>query len=681
MPRALAAALLVCAAAALAPAPGFADICSPSVTRICLQGSRFGVEVAWTLPGGITGVGHASPMTNDTGLFWFFSDSNLELVVKVLDGRAINGHFWVYYGGLSDVEYTITVTDSKTGATEIYHNPASRLASGSDTSAFAAEPLAAGGTIRSGMLGGASPTTEGKATTVAAVPLRQGSELPVNVTTQGMQLDPDVAIGSDGGSMVVWMGQDAAPNYLNAYGRFYDAAGHPRGGEVRLNETEDVVGAWQVRVAAAAGVYMAVWENLGDASFVAGRIYGVDGQPRSGEFKIHLPGPGGVRHFQHHPGITAADGTFVVGWVDDTVGVPNKRLLGQRFNLQGEPVGGTFAISDTTSAGEGPRLAASPAGGFVATWTEWIVNQTRDTVPILMARRFDSTSQAVGDPIEVATPSSLLGSPRLAPALFHADGSFSVLWTMSRLPTQVLYARRYSSAGMALGETIEVQQDVPYQTPAAALLPSGDALVLWHTEGRPEDPDGGVMARVFDSSWTPRGAAFRINSFTLSEQSGPALASDASGHLMAVWNSGIDPYAEDPVNPVPDNSQDGSSFGVFAQSFTTASCALASNQLCLNGRFRVDVQFTDPRTGDPEAAQAVPLTSDTGAFWFFGANNLELLLKVLDGRALNGHFWVYAGALSDVAYTITLTDTATGQVRTYRNDLGHLASRADVEAF
>jgi hypothetical protein len=38
------------------------------------------------------------PLGADTGYFWFFEDTNVELVVKVLDGRAINGHTWVFYG-------------------------------------------------------------------------------------------------------------------------------------------------------------------------------------------------------------------------------------------------------------------------------------------------------------------------------------------------------------------------------------------------------------------------------------------------------------------------------------------------------------------------------------------------------------------------------------------------------
>jgi hypothetical protein len=78
---------------------------------------------------------------------------------------------------------------------------------------------------------------------------------------------------------------------------------------------------------------------------------------------------------------------------------------------------------------------------------------------------------------------------------------------------------------------------------------------------------------------------------------------------------------------------------------------------------------------------ASPLTTDTGTFWFFDASNTELIVKVLDARAINGHFWVYYGALSNVEYTLRITDTATGRVRTYENPAGTFASRGDVEAF
>ena len=112
------------------------------------------------------------------------------------------------------------------------------------------------------------------------------------------------------------------------------------------------------------------------------------------------------------------------------------------------------------------------------------------------------------------------------------------------------------------------------------------------------------------------------------------------------------------------------------------ACSAGANALCLNGgRFRVSVDWQVPSQGTSGSGVAVPLTSDTGYFWFFSSNNVELVVKVVDGRSFNGRFWVFSGALSDVAYTITVTDTATGAVRRYANPFGRLSSFSDVSAF
>jgi hypothetical protein len=116
---------------------------------------------------------------------------------------------------------------------------------------------------------------------------------------------------------------------------------------------------------------------------------------------------------------------------------------------------------------------------------------------------------------------------------------------------------------------------------------------------------------------------------------------------------------------------------------TAQACTANDTTLCLNGgRFQVRTIFSAPSLNISNApAHAVPLTSDTGYFWFFSASNVELVLKAVDGRAFNNHFWVFYGALSDVEYTITVTDMVTGAVKTYSNTAGHLASVADTAAF
>ena len=114
----------------------FGAPCAASPTRLCLNGGRFAVDVTWTDFANNTGSGQAVSLTGDTGYFWFFSANNVELIVKVLDGRALNANFWVFYGALSNVEYTVTVTDTATGQQKVYHNPQGHLASHADTAAF-----------------------------------------------------------------------------------------------------------------------------------------------------------------------------------------------------------------------------------------------------------------------------------------------------------------------------------------------------------------------------------------------------------------------------------------------------------------------------------------------------------------------------------------------------------------
>jgi hypothetical protein len=93
---------------------------------------------------------------------------------------------------------------------------------------------------------------------------------------------------------------------------------------------------------------------------------------------------------------------------------------------------------------------------------------------------------------------------------------------------------------------------------------------------------------------------------------------------------------------------------------------------------RAEWRSHDGATG---AAKVASVDGDSGAFWFFDPGNLELAVKVLDGRPVNGRFWVFFGALSDVEYWVTVTDTATGVERQYHNAAGTLCGQGDVEAF
>jgi hypothetical protein len=97
--------------------------CIPSTTALCLQSQRFQVSATFRADGGPAGQAEAVPLTSDTGYLWFFAATNVEAVIKVLDGCALNQHFWVFAGGLTNVRTAITVTDTQTRSVKTYVNP------------------------------------------------------------------------------------------------------------------------------------------------------------------------------------------------------------------------------------------------------------------------------------------------------------------------------------------------------------------------------------------------------------------------------------------------------------------------------------------------------------------------------------------------------------------------------
>ena len=97
--------------------------CPANSTILCLQEGRFEVSVEWQTSDGAMGQGVATPISDDTGHFFFFDSANIEMVIKVLDACAPPfERFWVFAGGLTDVEVIVTVIDRQGGTAKTYFN-------------------------------------------------------------------------------------------------------------------------------------------------------------------------------------------------------------------------------------------------------------------------------------------------------------------------------------------------------------------------------------------------------------------------------------------------------------------------------------------------------------------------------------------------------------------------------
>jgi hypothetical protein len=121
-------------------------------------------------------------------------------------------------------------------------------------------------------------------------------------------------------------------------------------------------------------------------------------------------------------------------------------------------------------------------------------------------------------------------------------------------------------------------------------------------------------------------------------------------------------------------------------------CVADGSTLCIDDvagdqRYQLRITYQTAQGGGlAGSGHAVPLApagfSRGGAFWFFSADNPEMLVKLIDGCALNQHHWVLAAATTNVGFSLVVTDTFTGAEKTYTNpDLTMAAPIQDTAAF
>jgi hypothetical protein len=153
--------------------------------------------------------------------------------------------------------------------------------------------------------------------------------------------------------------------------------------------------------------------------------------------------------------------------------------------------------------------------------------------------------------------------------------------------------------------------------------------------------------------------------------------------LVAVW--ALDGNANDIIG-ARDGAVAGS--GVSAQTFPVVfSCgASTATTLCLNDRFSVRAFWRTTATpGAPTDGQAQVAgcpNPGSGLFWFFSANNWEIMAKAINGCGLNNRHWIFSAATTNVFYRLEVLDVRGGAQKIYFNYPGPPAPAVtDTSAF
>lgn len=108
--------------------------CVEGPTTACLLDERFEVTVEWRDFQDGSGLGQVMMFegvrasSDESVFFWFFSPTNFEMGVKMVDACAPPfDRFWVFVSGLTNVSFQVRVRDTETGAERAYSNPLGTL--------------------------------------------------------------------------------------------------------------------------------------------------------------------------------------------------------------------------------------------------------------------------------------------------------------------------------------------------------------------------------------------------------------------------------------------------------------------------------------------------------------------------------------------------------------------------
>ncbi len=354
------------------------------------------------------------------------------------------------------------------------------------------------------------------------------------------------------------------------------------------------------------------------------------------------------------------------------------------------------AIATESIRTTAPTVAANGEGVFAVAW-----ERTRRDRRIVRA-----LVDGAGNPSFTVADGGAL--PRLAMA--PANDSLAVTWQQDGEVWGATLLRTPNAS-----ETVNLFRTGEQGTPAIAASgpTSDDFVVLW--ESSSPGSDAGIFGRRFP--FTPGDPEIQVNSQVTGDQRRPDVAADAEGNYLAVWlDEGAEPdriagqrfsrtglYVEDEIDlsaavcaeacggtdsdsPLGRPRAAALPGGRFAVTWAERGtcrvailepspayleCIADGSTLCpAGGRFRVRVEWRTAG-GGWGSGRAIPLSDESGYFWFFGPDNVELVVKILAACDRDDPcFWVFAGGLTDLGVEVTVTDTWTGHSEIYANPLG-----------
>ncbi len=358
--------------------------------------------------------------------------------------------------------------------------------------------------------------------------------------------------------------------------QMYDSGGAPIGPAFQVNTTSTGQQMYPAVAASANGDFVVTWSSNGqDGSGwgVYAQLFGPNGNPLGGEFQVNTTTAGDQ---MDSAAAMDANGNFVITWQsqDPVTGIWN--IYAQRYDAGATPVGNEFQVnpatgSDNTSA----RVAMDNAGDTVVIWSSYGQDGSGWGV---YGQRFDSNGNALGGEFQVNTTTA--GDQMYPDVAMNQYGQFAVTWSSNGQDGSGwgVYLQEYDATGAPIGGETRANTTTAgdQMNSSVALDPEGDFMVTWQsnaggqTGSKPivqlgagglslvttaltttttlsgvtqvvSGQDGAtgwnIYAQQFDDSGNPLGSEFRVNTTVQGNQTNASITMDALGTIVVMWTN------------------------------------------------------------------------------------------------------------------------------------------------
>lgn len=340
-------------------------------------------------------------------------------------------------------------------------------------------------------------------------------------------LFPAIAADADGNFVIAWLTLHDGKEGIVA--QRYASDGSKSGGNFKVNDDDGSVDKLTVSAAMdAEGNFLISWRDERNGhDDIHAQYFTHNGSAQGSNFRVN-DDAGEARQLSP-ASITTGVGKFVVAWTDRRNQTSD--IYAQRFEQGSIAVGDNFKINDDFGSAEQslPAMTLDSNGNFVIAWAD-----RRNGDVDSYAQRYSSDGTALGVNFKVndGPGSSFLLPPDIAS---DDNGNFVITWLHHRFPTSTIYAQRYASDGTASGSNFRVNDALDSErrfSPAVASDVNGHFIITWRDE---REGSGDIYAQRYAPDGTPLGSNFRVNDFAPAFQTRPAIATDADGDFVVVW--------------------------------------------------------------------------------------------------------------------------------------------------